>query len=311
MQNFMYNQVCRLLFHIQPQNLHRKNPMPNSSTRVPVCVATGSFWPEKTLQSINLLRRLRIHDMHLTLQAEDMRLLFDRSFDIPVLVSLTEWVEKDQIGIHSIHAPNPDTGNGYSLRSRLDYLAQTLDIAYTLHARVIDLHPFHLFTTHEAAEAYLRGEQRLDQVLLPGFRDLLDQARDWGIVLSLENIKMWEDDERDFFISVENLRLISADLAHEAFGVTLDVVHAQCTGSLYRILTDLRDHIAHMHIADFEPPFERLPVGEGSIEWQEVIPLIDRLSRLRCLTIELARATTNDVSNSVQTLNDLLTDHSD
>ncbi|MEM5775988.1 MAG: sugar phosphate isomerase/epimerase, partial [Anaerolineaceae bacterium] len=272
-------------------------------------VATGSFWPEKTLPSINLMARIGMADCELNLQADEFRQHFDRSFDIPILMNLMDRVESGHLVVHSVHAPNMDTGNGYSLRSRLDYLVQTIDVAASLEAQVIDLHPHHLFSTHEAAQAYLRGETRLTDALLPGFTELLDQAQETGLILALENIKMWEDDEQDFFNHPVNLRRLSDELDHAAFGITLDVVHAQCCGWLYAMFSELSDRIVNLHLADYEPPMERLPLGEGSIEWGEVIPLIDRLYRLRCITVELTRASTQDVSRSVRFLQDRLQDY--
>ncbi len=280
--------------------------MPHFSQRLPISVATGSFWPEGTLRSLDLLNKIGITDCELNLQANEFRLHFDRSFDIPILLDLISRVESGRAVVHSVHAPNMDTGNGYSLRSRLDYLVQTMDVAASLEAEVIDIHPHHMFGTHEGAEAYLRGETRLADAPLPGFQDLLDHAKEMGLIIALENIKMWEDDESDFFNHPASLGRLTKEINHPAFGITLDVVHAQCCGWVFDMLSELSDQIVNLHLADFAPVMERLPMGEGSISWSEVAPLFERLYRLRCITLELTRASTQDVSQSVRFLQDLL-----
>ncbi len=273
---------------------------------LPCAITTGSFWPVDTRQSISILREIGILDVELTLQANEFRLGFDRSLQMPLYPELHQMVQKGALYIHSVHAPHMDAEHGHSLRAREDYLRHTVETAHSLGAQVIVVHPFHLFTSQEAASAYLRGDLSVvDQALLPGIRSLLDQAGTYGIVVSMENVKIWVDDEKDYFNEPDNVRRLITGLAHPMFGVTLDIVHAGPIGHLDTFLDRTGKDIVNLHLADIELPYGRVPVGEGIIDWPVLIPKIAQLPNLHQVTVELTQATPDEMIRTYKVLKDL------
>jgi sugar phosphate isomerase/epimerase len=246
---------------------------------------------------------LEIGDIELTLQENEFRLGFDRSLRMPLYHDLVEMVQEGVLSIRSIHAPNMNAEHGHSMGARLEYLWQTLEKGCSLGAKVIVAHPFHLFTSYEAAVDYIGGNfADLEQALLPGLRSLLDRADGYDMIVSLENVKIWADDGKDYFNRPENISRFLTDLAHPAMGVTLDIIHARLIGSVNDFLEKLEGRIVNLHLADLELPARRVPPGEGVIDWMDLLPVFARLPNLRQLTVELTQASQEEVKRSVDRL---------
>lgn len=267
---------------------------------IPLAVNTGSFWPATTKESIRSLRGITLSDVELTLQAQEFYLTFNRGLYMPLLESLMEMVKSDDLRVHSVHAPNMNAEHGHSFRAREEYLIHTLRICRLLGGKIIVVHPFHLFKSYEGTLDYLVGSvPNVWDVLLPGIREVLEQAYAEDIVISVENVKVWGDDETGFFNIPANVKRFIDDIGHSSLGFTLDIIHAQLSRNLEESLDMLADSTVNLHIADLVPPARRVPPGEGTMDWEKLVPLWKRLPNLRQLTIELTQAEPAEVVRAV------------
>lgn len=274
--------------------------MPALSRNVPLAVNTGSFWPATTEESIRFLQELDLSDVELTLQRHEFYLTFERELRMPFHSDLAAMIESGTLRVHSVHAPDMNAEHGHSLRAREEYLAHSLRVCRHLGGRILVTHPFHLFKSYEGTLDYLTGAvSNVWDALLPGIRSLLEQVRADNIVLSVENVKIWADDDTGFFNAPDNVKRFINDVAHPNLGLTLDVIHAQLIGYLNEFLDTLVHSIVNLHVADLVLPARRVPPGEGILDWEELVPILKRLPNLRQVTIELIRAEPAEVARAV------------
>jgi len=263
-------------------------------------VATGSLWPASTEKSIQILRGLALRDVELTLQTHDFYLTFGRELEMPFYSDLTAMIEAQELRVRSVHAPCMGTHHGYSLRARGEYLAHSLRTCHRLGSSVLVTHPYHLFKSYEGALGYLVGDiPDVWDALLPGVRVALRQAEADGVAISMENIKVWQDDDTGFFNAPHHVERFIDDVSHPKLGVTLDVIHAQLMGCLDQSLETLAHSIVNVHLADLVPPARRVPPGEGILPWRKLVPILRQLPNLQHVTIELTQAEPADVARSV------------
>jgi sugar phosphate isomerase/epimerase len=276
---------------------------------VPIAITTGSLYPLPTLQSIQHLNDLGIQDIELTLQSNEFLLTFERKFSMPILPELLALVQDNRLRVRSVHAPLVNAERCYNLWARLQFLIHSVEVCRLLGGKLVVIHPFHVFRTHEDALEYLAGNgSSLQSALLPGINDVLDQAHAADIMLALENIQDWQDEI--FFNDPGNVARFLRDVDHPSLGFTLDLMHAQFPDFLDEFIQALSDQIVNIHAADLLPPAKRVAVGQGMIEWNRVIPTLHALPNLRQITVELSNPQPDELTESVDRLSALTTQNS-
>ncbi|HEU0292119.1 MAG TPA: sugar phosphate isomerase/epimerase family protein [Anaerolineales bacterium] len=268
---------------------------------IPVAVTTGSLYPLPTLPSIRHLNELGIQDIELTLQSNEFLLTFERKLSMPILPELLALVQNSELRVRSVHAPLMDAERCYNLWARLEFLVHSIEVCRLLGGRLVVIHPFHVFRTHEDALAYLDGVcTSLTSALLPGLNDVLDLAHSVGIKLALENIQDWQDEI--FFNAPQNVIRFLQDMDHPTLGVTLDLMHAQYPNFLDEFVQALSAEIVNIHAADLLPPVKRVAVGKGVIEWNRLVPMLQTLSNLCQITVELSNPQPDELIESIKLL---------
>jgi len=97
-------------------------------------------------------------------------------------------------------------------------------------------------------------------------------------------------------------------------GFTIDVGH-QCIsngfrgyGSLGNLLRTLHRHMLHMHIHDYDGKNDHLPLGQGKIDFPDIIQGLKDIDfgGVLCLELNPDRATPQDIVQSRKCLLDLI-----
>lgn len=268
------------------------------SSSIPIAISTGTLYPLSTLESIQHFKVLGIRDVELTLQQGEVALTFERTFSMPILPELSAQVQGGEVCVRSVHAPQMSAERCYNLRARRQFLLHSVEVCHTLGGRLVVVHPFHLFRTHEDALEYLASHRALSSsALLPGVQDALDLAQVAGIQLALENIQDWADEP--FFNDPKNVFRFLRDMSHPALGCTLDLMHARVPDLLEEFMRRLAADIVNIHAADLLPPIKRVPIGKGVIDWNQLIPKIRALPNLRQITVELQNPAPDELLQSV------------
>jgi sugar phosphate isomerase/epimerase len=267
----------------------------------PIAVSTGSLHPLPTLESIHQLKELGIQDIELALQQNEFALTFERKLSMPILPELSVLVQRGELRVRSVHAPLMRAERCYNLWSRLQYLVHSMEVCHQLGGQVVVIHPFHIFRTHEEALKYLANDGvSLHSALLPGIKDVLDQAYAMKIMLALENIQDWHDEV--FFNAAPNMFQFLNEVNHPSLWFTFDLMHAQAVGTLDDFTSSLNEQIVNIHASDLLPPIQRVAIGKGVIDWDQLIPKLHALPNLQQITVELSNPQPVELTESVRIL---------
>jgi len=268
---------------------------------IPVAVSTGSLYPLPTLESIQRLKELGLQDVELTLQSSEFFLSFERKLSMPILPELLRLVRDGALCVRSVHAPSIGSAHLTSLWARKQYLMHSVGICNLLGGNILVVHPWHLLVNQESAVDYLSGDGILLQsVLLPGLDEIVERAQSLNVTLALENIQEWLDEV--FFNAPKNMSRFLRDMNHSTFGCTLDLMHAQIPGVLDNFIDTVPEDIVNIHASDLLPPTKRVPIGQGVIDWDGLIPKLQALPNLRQVTVELSDPQADELVESVQFL---------
>jgi sugar phosphate isomerase/epimerase len=266
---------------------------------IPIAVSTGSLYPLSTVESIQRLKELGIQTIELTLQPDEFFITFERTLSMTILPELLASVQSGDFRVGSVHAPMMRAERCYNLWSRLNYLMHSIEVCRLLGGQVVVIHPFHLFRTHEQALGYLANDGvSLPSSLLPGIIDIMDQANSANIILALENIQDWHDEP--FFNAPKNMLRFLREMDHPSLSFTLDLMHAQVSGTLDGFTSSLANQVVNIHASDLLPPIKRVAVGKGVIDWERLVPKLQALPYLRQITVELSNPQEDEIIESVR-----------
>jgi sugar phosphate isomerase/epimerase len=271
---------------------------------MPIAISTGSLYPLPTLDSIHHLQKLGIQDIELTLQPNEFQLTFQRELFMPILPDLRELVESNKLRVRSIHAPAIFHAHANNLWARKQNILYAIEICRQLDASILVVHPLHFMQHQEIALEYLAGNVSLQSALLPGTSEMIDSAQTADVILAMENIQDWVDEI--FFNSPVNMSKFLRDINHPVFGCTLDLMHAQFPGLLDEFINSLFIDIVNIHAADLALPVKRAPIGEGVIDWTQLVPRLTALPNLRQITVELSDPQDEDITRSVHLLSSFM-----
>ena len=273
---------------------------------IPIAVTTGSLYPLPTLDSIQVIKKLGLQEIELTLQPAEFHLTFERTLRMPILPELIRLVKEKKLRIRSIHAPAIFHSHTNNLWARRQYLLHAIEVCRQLGAGILVLHPLHLLLHQEIALEYLSGNGTgLNSAMLPGVLEVIEKAQSANVILAMENIQDWVDEI--FFNTPENMSRFLRDINHPSIGCTLDLMHAQFPGVLDEFVSTLSSDIVNIHAADLFPPAKRAAIGKGIIDWQHLVPRLQALPNLRQITVELSNPQPDDITESIKLLSDLMT----
>ncbi len=268
---------------------------------LPIAVSTGSLYPLPTIESIQQLKGLGIQDIELTLQSHEFFLTFERTLSMTILPELSALVQGGELRVRSVHAPLMRAERCYNLWSRLQYLVHSLEVCHLLGGQIVVIHPFHIFRTHEEALQYLSNDGiSLHSALLPGIKDVLDQAYAMKIMLALENIQDWHDEA--FFNAPPTMLQFLNEVNHPSLRFTFDLMHAQVVRTLDDFTNSLNEQVVNIHASDLLPPIQRVAIGKGVIDWDQLTPKLHALPNLRQITLELSNPQPGELTESVRIL---------
>lgn len=179
----------------------------------------------------------------------------------------------------TIHAPfldlNPGALDPLVREVTWTRLSRTLELATTLQARVVVVHPgFDLWHYDHKPQLWLNQA-------LPFFRELLALAEASGTRLAVENI---------FETRIDSLVELVTGLDHPLCGYCFDVGHwnlfAEST-DMAAWLAEIADRLFHLHLHDnCGRTDQHLPLGAGTIDFAPLNALLSQIRQPPTMTLE-------------------------
>jgi sugar phosphate isomerase/epimerase len=271
----------------------------------PLSFTTGSFWPVMTREAVDLLLSAGIQDIELTLQMFEYFLNGKGELVAPVIPYIQGLVNQGKLRVRSIHTPHLFVEFNFSDRLRLKLMDHFLETARSLRAGVIVVHPFHLLHRYGTTLEYIEGKTSAHGALLPGIDQFLDRCHSTGVTLGMENIGMWPDPEDVLFNDPQFLKDFLEAVDHPALGLTLDIQHAIYHGRLEGFFELLSQRVVNIHAADVTCDLQRVPPGEGTLNWAQLMKQIMGMENLQALTVEIYTATGDSAKRACDFLENL------
>jgi sugar phosphate isomerase/epimerase len=198
---------------------------------------------------------------------------------------------------YSVHAPYTDVNiaaeDPHLLEAILKRLEASIRYASDLGSETLVFHPGN--TT--ALEWSLPPETAW-RINLESTRRLIEYAADRGVRAMIENVP-----EPFPFVmkSVEDFDRFYEEIGLEAFMV-LDIAHAHIRGEELEFIRRFGDRIGHVHVSDNHGDRDtHLPIGEGSVSWEEIMEALRESPFDGWITIE----SQGDIPECVRILEDL------
>ncbi|MGQ9680707.1 MAG: sugar phosphate isomerase/epimerase family protein [Candidatus Bathyarchaeia archaeon] len=197
---------------------------------------------------------------------------------------------------YSVHAPFSDVNiaafDNTIREAVLRRIENSIKLSSSLEVRAFVLHPgaytvLEHFTPGESWRRYLESLKRL-----------LMYSSEYGVPMMIENVP----EPHPFLMkSVEDFKRFFEETQFEV-EMVLDIAHANLRGEVKDFLESLKDRIGHIHVSDNHGKFdEHLQIGEGGINWSEVMRLIRQAGFKGWIVIESFKG----VEESIRLLEDL------
>jgi sugar phosphate isomerase/epimerase len=161
---------------------------------------------------------------------------------------------------------------------RLDFLCRAVDIAAELGADAVSF--WSGTARDDAPEAVLMGR------LASGCRKLCKYAAGRGVRLA------FEPEPGMFIDTMSRFAELTNQVAHDSFGLTLDIGHLHCLDDLPIAghVKRWRDELWNVHIEDMcRGVHEHLMFGEGEIDFVEVLGALKEIDYAGGVHVELSR----------------------
>lgn len=171
--------------------------------------------------------------------------------------------ESLDIGI-SLHAPfhdlNVASWNLAMKGAAVRQLKECVEMADYLNSSVVVVHPGFV-----SSRKY--SKQKTFEMMVRNFNEIIKLAEDLDVTLCLENMA---SKPKAMGIHPDELLKIIDAVNSPYFKVTLDVAHVNTTGiSPVEFVEKLKGYIHHLHISDNQGKDNHLPVGLGTIDFEE------------------------------------------
>ncbi len=249
-------------------------------------ITSGSFLPKSTKEAVLKISRLGFEEVEVNLQHFELGYGFEKRINTSFYKDLRALVKELLMNVISTHASFLLGVQVFSENARMKILKKSIEIARLLESNVLVLHPEHIFKTHEEAISFLSMPN--ERFLIKGFKQLLMNAKNHGIILGIENIQIWHD--FPLLNDPDNmLRLM--DFLEDA-GVVIDIYHSELANNTQQFIDKLGNFIVNVHISDTNYTKKRMLPGEGKTDWKQVLSCLKRVNYDKCLVMELSETFT-------------------
>lgn len=197
----------------------------------------------------------------------------------------------------SVHAPYADTNlsadDDLIREWVLKRIRASIRFASELGAKNLVVHPG--WTT--ATEPFMRG--RSWELNIRSLRWLQRYAGDYGVEFLLENVP---DSAPYLLVSLDDFRLFDNEMTPK-LDYVLDIGHSNLQGETLGFIDEFDGRIKHVHVSDNHGDSDQhLPIGEGSIDWEESIEALKAMNFNGWIVIE----SYDKIRESIEYLNRLL-----
>jgi len=162
----------------------------------------------------------------------------------------------------SIHAPFSDiniaSANKSILQASLQEIKGTIELAQHFGAKIITIHPGRL------SPQTWKSQQKAKGINLASLEHLTALAEEGDVILALENMP---ESPSLLGRTPEEMEDMIKPLHSKHLRMTLDVGHANTTKTLSGFI-NLKRYIVNIHLHDNNGTDEHLPLGKGSIDFE-------------------------------------------
>jgi sugar phosphate isomerase/epimerase len=166
----------------------------------------------------------------------------------------------------TLHAPfhnlNIASYNKGVVRETVTQMLSCLKAAGCMESKVVVVHP------GSVVSRFFKREDAMAN-MIKNLGRVITRAENMGIIVCLENLPLRS---KPLCTDVEEIRQVMASIDSKSLGVTLDVAHANTTGTAPETYArNLKKHIKHVHLSDNTGSDNHLPIGLGNINFQAVL----------------------------------------
>ncbi len=176
------------------------------------------------------------------------------------------------------HRPSLVSVDEKGRNQRVAFYEKSIDIASALGAKVVSL-------WSGIPKAQIPTETSW-QRLVVGLRTVLDHAEKRGVKIG------FEPEPGMFVENLEGWQILKERVSHPALGLTIDVGHLAVTEEApwHQHLIEHSGDLVHVHLDDAKDrTHEHLPLGEGEIDWPEILGALARIGYGGVALVELSR----------------------
>jgi len=187
------------------------------------------------------------------------------------------------------HEPTLISADPAGRQIRLNFLMRALDIAVRLDAEALS------FWSGVRQDGVAQAEAW--DWLVAGCRRLLDYGARYGIFLA------FEPEPGMFIDNLAQYRKLKEHLAHDLWGLTLDLGHAYLTEDAgpAACIRKFKDDIKNIHAEDMRRgTHEHLQFGDGEIDFVEIFRALKEINYQGLVNVELSRHSRNAVKAAAQ-----------
>ena len=190
---------------------------------------------------------------------------------------------------HYLHGALPGSHRTSVWRDILASFERNLEMVQRLGGRVIVLHPGKIdvptLARPEDGSELIRREAVRN--LKRFVRSAAPTAEKLGITICVENLK---HDPGYVLSSYEDLASVIDDADSDNVGVVLDVGHCIIGDGLSEAINELGDRIRHLHLNDAIDGVDHEEIGTGTLDLDEMAPLISGDMNIEFATLEVGKA---------------------
>jgi len=262
---------------------------------------TNGFAHHRLEDALAVLAGLGYGSVAITL---DHHALHPREPDLPSRVAVVRDL-LERLGLRSVvetggrfvldpwrkHQPTLISAEAGQRKDRLDFLRDAVWVAHELGSEVVSF--WSGTTTDDAPDGALMNR------VIEGCRKLSDYAADRGVRLA------FEPEPGMFVDTMDRFAELHGQVAHPAFGLTIDIGHLHCQGELTiaEHLRRWRHVLWNVHIEDMRRGVhEHLMFGEGEIEFGPALRALDEIGYAGGVHVELSRHSHDAVNTARRAL---------